>query len=239
MEGGRNGRVRILLADSQSLFREAVELALQSQPDLEVVDSVGDGMRAVLQVERTKPDVALVAADLPNSDGLRTTRLIKDRVPACGILFLDDGEDEAVLLAAVEAGASGYISKESPLEDLIHAARAIHRGEFLVSGHLLRRFLDRLVSRGHEQDRLHGLLSRLTRRERQVLSLLAEGGDNDSIAQELVISPETARTHIQNVLGKLGLHSRLEAAAFARRTAEFAGRGDLGEERPHLAEAGA
>jgi len=237
VEAKGNGRVRILLADNQSLFRDAVQLVLQRQDDLEVVESVGDGMRAVLEAERKRPDVALVAADLPNCDGIRTTRLIRERVPGCRILFLGDGEDETILVEAVEAGISGYLSKDSPIEELIKAARALHRGEFLIPGVLLGRLLERLARRSHEQDEAHRAMSRLTRREREVLLLVADGGDNDGIAQALVISPETARTHIQNVLRKLGLHSRLEAAAFARRTANLVRLGV--EPEDDLAEAGA
>src|SRR5919106_687622 len=148
--------VRILLADGQSLFREAVKVVLESESDVEVVAEARDGL---------------------------------------------------------EAGASGYLTKESPLAELIDAARAIHRGETLIPRRMLGALLARLIRRRREQDEALRRMSKLTRREKEVLALLAGGGDNDAIAQALVISPQTARTHIQNVLGKLGVHSRLEAAA--------------------------
>jgi DNA-binding NarL/FixJ family response regulator len=206
--------IRILLADSQSLFREAVKVVLGSEPGLEVVAEAGDGLEAVAEAERTGPNVALVDLNLPNCDGVRATFLITERVPSCRVVVLADDEDESVLVNAVEAGASGFLTKESPLAELIHATRAIHRGETLIPRQMLGPLLKRLIVRRREQDEALRTMSRLTRREREVLALLAEGADNDGIAQALVISPQTARTHIQNVLSKLGVHSRLEAAAF-------------------------
>ena len=211
------GTVRILLADRQSLFREAVRTALDDEPDLEVVAEAADGVQAVNEAERTSPAVALIDAKLPNCDGIRAAALIAERVPGCRVVVLADSEDEPLLLDAVEAGACGFLSKTAPLAELIEAARVVDRGEALIAPHLLPRLLDRLVRRRREQEAALHVATRLTRREREVLALVAGGGDNDAIAQRLVISPETARTHIQNVLSKLDVHSRLEAAAFVRR----------------------
>jgi DNA-binding NarL/FixJ family response regulator len=206
--------ITILLADSQSLFREAVKVVLESEPGLEVVAEAGDGLEAVREAERTRPDVALVDLNLPNGDGIRATYMITEQVPACRVAVLADLEDERVLVDAVEAGASGYLTKECALSELIDAARAIYAGETLIPRRMLGPLLARLIQRRREQDGALRRTARLTRREREVLALLAEGADNDAIAQTLVISPQTARTHIQNVLSKLGVHSRLEAAAF-------------------------
>lgn len=208
------GRIRILLADGQSLFREAVKVILGSEEDLEVVAEARDGLMAVAEAERTRPDVALLEAGLPNCDGIRGTSLIKERVPQCRVVVLSDEEDQQVLVDALEAGASGYLTKECPLAELISATRAIHRGETLIPPRMLGALLARLIRRRREQDGAMRRASRLTRREKEVLIQLSEGADNDGIAQALVISPETARTHIRNVLAKLGVHSRLEAAAF-------------------------
>lgn len=215
MEGAM-ARVRILIADEQSLFREAVKVVLEAEPDLQVVGEARDGIQAVAEAERARPDVALLDAGLPNRDGLRATFLIKERVPECQVLVLSGEEDHRILVGALEAGASGYLTKECPLSELIDATRAIHRGETLVPPRMLGTLLSRLIRRRREQDEALRRVSRLTRREREVLALLSDGGDNDAIAQALVISPQTARTHIQNVLGKLDVHSRLEAAAFVR-----------------------
>jgi len=211
-------RIRILLADEQSLFREAVMSVLEGEPDLHVVGEARDGLQAVAEAERSQPDVVLLDASLPNCDGIRATSLIRDRVPACRILVLCGEEDDRILVDALEAGASGFLTKGSPLSELIDAARALHRGEILIPPKMMGGLLARLIRRKREQDEATRRLSRLTRREQEVLRFLAEGADNDGIAQGLVISPQTARTHVQNVLSKLGVHSRLEAAAFVRRS---------------------
>ena len=211
---GEDRRIRILLADEQSLFREAVRSVLEAEPDFEVVGEARDGLQAVAEAERSQPDVVLLDARLPNCDGIRATGLIRDLVPASRVLILCEEEDDRVLVHALEAGASGFLSKGSPLSELIDAARSLARGEILIPPRMLGGLLARLIRRRREQDDALRRLSRLTRREREVLRLLARGADNDGIAQSLVISPQTARTHVQNLLGKLGVHSRLAAAAF-------------------------
>jgi DNA-binding NarL/FixJ family response regulator len=206
--------IRVLIADGQSLFREAMRVVLETQDDLTVVAEAADGMQAVAEAERTRPDVALVDADLPNGDGIRATALIADRVPGCRILVLADRSDEGTLIAALEAGATGFVTKGSEIGSLIQAAKRVHQGETTIPPQMLGALLSRLIRSKREHEDALRRLGRLTRREREVLALLAQGADNAGIAQPLVISPETARTHVQNVLGKLGVHSRLEAAAF-------------------------
>jgi two-component system NarL family response regulator len=208
-------QVRILLADGHSLFREALSTALSGESDLSVVGEARNGLEAVAEAARTSPHVAVLDADLPNGDGVRAAWLIRERVPDCRIVILASDEDAEVLTSAVEAGAHGYLTKASPLIDLVEAIRSVHRGDTLVPARMLGSLLERLINRREQHGEAMRRLSRLTSREREVLRLLAQGGDNDSIAQTLVISPQTARTHIQNVLVKLGVHSRLEAAALA------------------------
>jgi len=206
--------MRILLADEHSLFREAVRAILAAEDDLVVVAEAKDGLQAVAEAERSQPDVAMVDVSLPNCDGIRATALIKERLPECRVLVLGNDEDQETLVQVLTAGASGYLTKESPLSALLAATRAVYRGETLVPPRMLGPLLASLIKRRREQEAALRRISTLTRREREVLSLLVDGADNDRIAQALVISPETARTHIQNVLTKLGVHSRLEAAAF-------------------------
>lgn len=217
VDGDGDASIGIVIADEQSLFREAVRLVLEAEPDFRIVGEARDGFGAVAEVERTQPDVVLLDANLPNGDGIRVTRLIAERSPKSRVLFLSSEEDVSVLAEALEAGASGYLTKTALLSELIDATRAIHRGDAMVPPRMLGPLLERLIRRRREHDEAARRLMRLTKREREVLALLSDGVENDGIAQALVISPETARTHIQNVLGKLGVHSRLEAAAFARR----------------------
>ncbi len=209
--------ISVLLADEQALFREAVRVVLEDEDDIAVVAVVRDGLQAVAEAERTLPDVALLDAGLPNCDGVRATALLRERVPRTRVIIVAPTGDLDVLVAALEAGASGFITKQSPLAELIDATRAIHRGETLIPRPMLGALLQRLLCHRRDQDEALRRLSRLTRREREVLALLAEGADNDRMAQTLVVSPQTARTHIQNVLGKLEVHSRLEAAMFVTR----------------------
>jgi DNA-binding NarL/FixJ family response regulator len=164
-----------------------------------------------------EPEVAVLDADLPNCEGVRAARLIRERVPGCRVVLLASEEEQDTLADAIDAGVNAYLTKASPLADLVDAIRAVHRGDTLVPARMLGGLLDRLVNRRREQSDAVRRMGRLTPREREVLALLAQGGDNDSIARDLVISPQTARTHIQNVLVKLGVHSRLEAAAVAIR----------------------
>lgn len=212
-EDGRES-IRVLLADGQSLFRDAMRLVLETHEDFDVVGEATDGMEAVAEAERAQPDVALIDAHLPNGDGIRATSMIAERVPGCGILVLSEHEDERTLIAALEAGATGFITKGSPIGQLIETARRVYLGETTIPPQMLGAVLGNLIKSKRERNDALRRLGKLTRREREVLALLAQGADNAGIAQPLVISPETARTHIQNVLGKLGVHSRLEAAAF-------------------------
>lgn len=209
--------IRVVLADEHALFREAVRVVLASEGDLEVVGEARDGHEALSEVERLRPDVAIVDQGLPNCDGIRTTALIQQRCPECRVVVVSEDDDVRALIAALEAGARGFLTKDHALSDLIQAARAVYGGETFVPRRMLGSLITRLLHRRREQDEAYRRLSRLTRREREVLALLAQGGDNHAIAQRLVISPQTARTHIQNVLAKLEVHSRLEAAAFAAR----------------------
>jgi DNA-binding NarL/FixJ family response regulator len=212
---GTNGEIAILLADEQALFREAVRAVLEDEEDLHVVAEAHDGVQAVLAAERLHPDVAVIDAALPNCDGVRATTLIKARLPRCRVLLLGNEGEERLLMDAIEAGADGYLTKASAVSELIDATRAIHRGETLVPPRLLGPLLSGLVARRRRGDDALRRSERLTRREKEVLTLLAGGADNNGIAQQLVISPQTARTHVQNLLTKLEVHSRLEAVAFA------------------------
>jgi DNA-binding NarL/FixJ family response regulator len=212
-----NPKVRVLLAESQLLLREAMRIALTNAGDIEVVAEVGDRMRAVAAAKATKPDVALIDVALPGRDGVQTTRMIGETVPSCRIVLFGGKEDERPMMEALEAGASGYLTEQASLGDLVDATRAASRGEALVPPRLVATLLNRLIWHRRERDEAIFLLSQLTRRERQVLAMLARGANNRGIAEALTISPDTARTHIQNLLGKLGVHSRLEAAALAAR----------------------
>jgi two-component system NarL family response regulator len=209
--------VRVVIVDGHSLSRQAMRTALEDTEDLDIVGEASIAGDALALCKRAHPEVVIINTEADTKEGLRATESISRSIPACQVLILTDDEDQNLLLKAVQAGASGYLSHESPLSDLIAAVRALYRGETLIPPRMLRGLLKSLVYRQRDQDEAMRKLARLTSREREVLRILAAGGNNNKIAETLFISPQTARTHIRNLLIKLELHSRLEAAAFATR----------------------
>ncbi len=208
------GPIRILLADQHLLFREAIKTVVDREWDLEVVAEARDGAQAAVAAARARPDVALVDADLGSTHGAHAAALIAEKADGCRIVILGEEEDQTTLLEAVEAGARGYLTKQMPIGELVDAIRAIHKGDTLIPRHMLGTLLSSLLGKRGERDVAWRRAAELTRREREVLVLVARGVDNRLIASTLFISPQTARTHVQNLMSKLGVHSRLEAAAF-------------------------
>ncbi len=209
--------VRILLVDGRSLFRQAVGGVLNAVDGLEVVAESHSPQQAIRDADRTQPDVVVVDGDMDVSGLPDVVASLKETAPGCRVLVLTTEERLAPLVDALRAGATGYLTKETSMSELIDATRSVHRGEFVVPPSMLGELLTTLVNQGGRTNDSIKTLSKLTRREREVLALLADGSNKDAIAEALAISPQTARTHVQNILAKLGLHSRLEAAAFARK----------------------
>ncbi|HZO29364.1 MAG TPA: response regulator transcription factor [Chloroflexota bacterium] len=204
--------IRILVAQERGLFREALRIVLEGESDLKIVGETQDGPETVEEIARTLPDVAVIGAKLPKLDGIRATAMIGQRTPDCRVLVISEEDDLEILVAALEAGARGFLTWEMPLHNLIEGVHSLRRGEILVPPRMLGGLISHLLRRRNEKEASARWLSRLTKREREVLALLADGADNDMIATAMFISPHTARTHVQNLLGKLGVHSRLEAA---------------------------
>jgi len=214
MAGSQAERIRVLIADEFALFRQAVRIVLDREADLDVVAVTGWGSDAVVEGERTRPDVALLGRSF-SLDGVALTATMRERVPSCRVIVLTDEPDDAALRSAVEAGAAGYLTKAIPMAELIDAIRSVHRGDTLVPPDMLGPLFEGLFSQRREQRDALRLLSLLSRREQEVLRMLVDGAGNEEIGRALLISPQTARTHIQRVLRKLGVHSRLEAAMLA------------------------
>ena len=213
-----SARIRIILVDGSSLFRQAIGGALARVDGLEVIAESQTATLAVNDAERTQPDLMVVDGDFFVSWLPAFIADVHAVAPDCKLLVLTSEQQLAPLLDALRAGANGYLTKEMSLEELVDAARVVASGGIVVPPDMLSQLVRTLLSQeGRKTDDSIMTLSKLTRRERQVLSLLADGHDKDAIALELAISPQTARTHVQNILAKLGLHSRLEAAAFARK----------------------
>jgi len=211
---GSVGVLRILVADEQGLFRSALKAALDAGGGLAVVAEAAEGEEAVAAAEKSRPDVAILSTGLPTVDGVRASCMIRERLPDCRIIVLAAWQDQRVLTDGLGCGANGYLTKDSSLEELVEAVRAVARGETLIPPPMLSPLLDDLLDRRRQHENALLRLTELSPREREVLALVARGAKTSAIADTLVISSETARTHIQNILSKLQVHSRLEAAAF-------------------------
>jgi DNA-binding NarL/FixJ family response regulator len=204
--------VRVLLADDHQLMREGTAALLSADERIEVVGLARDGREAVAMSERRRPDVVLLDLNMPELGGLEAcARLRKARGPE--VLMLTVSEEEPDLYAALRVGAAGYLTKDVPPADLIEAVLAVARGEPRIAPAMASRMLAELGRAAPEPDPLEALSDR----ERDVLALLAEGLRNREIAERLVISEATVKTHVRHVLEKLRFRNRAEAAAFAAR----------------------
>ena len=187
------------------------------EPGIDVVAEAQGLADAISSLERTRPDVALIDADASSGPVAWAISRMKETAPRCKVIVLASEERAGPIVDALQAGASGYLTRDASIEELVRATRSVHEGEVVVPPDMTSELLVTLLSQRGYRDEAQARLELLTRREREVLGLLAQGADKDMIAHQLVISPETARTHVQNILAKLEVHSRLEAAAFARR----------------------
>lgn len=206
-----SGLIRVLICDEYELFRCAVASAFDTHPSLTVVGQADDLTSAIELTRRYRPDVVLLSLDLPGLEPTGPIRLVEQ----AAVLAVGERASEDALLRAVRAGMHGYATKDMELGALVAAVRGVDNGEAVIPPVMLPTLLRQLVERDRAAHRALQLSSRLTRREREVLELLVDGCDHRTVADVLVISPQTARTHIQNVINKLGVHSRLEAVALA------------------------
>jgi len=206
---GQKDSVRVLVVDDHLVVRAGVCNLLSGVADIEVVGEAEDGRQAVEEAKRCAPDVVLMDLRLPQLSGVEATRQILAAQPRVGIVILTTADAEAEVLTAIEAGALGYVAKTSRREELLEAIRSIARGDAWLPPHLTRRLLTHLKPRPAP--------GTLTQRERAVLMLLARGWSNREIARELGVTDITVRTHVTHVLGKLGVHNRVEAALHALR----------------------
>lgn len=214
--------IRVMLVDDQVLLRTGFRMVLQAQPDMEVVAEAGDGAEAVATLRTTAADVVLMDVRLPRLDGVEATRLIcgaPDRTPDDGgprVLILTTFDLDEYAFSALKAGASGFMLKDVPPDELLAAIRAVHSGDAVVAPSTTRRLLDRFTPLLPSTNRAtHKELDRLTDREREVLLLVAQGLSNGEIAAKLVLSEATVKTHVGRILTKLGLRDRVQAVVLA------------------------
>ena len=220
-EAGRGPEpIRTLIVDDHALFRRGLEIVLITEPDIEVVGQAGDGAEAVRKAGESLPDVVLMDVRMPRSNGIVACRQIKEVAPSAKIIILTMSDEEEDLFEAIKAGASGYLLKDIPLDELAEAVRAVHGGQSLISpsmaGKLLTEFAA-LARREADEPPQQVPAPKLTEREMQVLRLVARGMNNRDIAKELFISDNTVKNHVRNILEKLQIHSRMEAVMIAVR----------------------
>jgi DNA-binding NarL/FixJ family response regulator len=207
----------VLVSIDEALYRDAVRAAIDAEPDLCVAPDFGYGGDILNQARRCRPDVALLKAATSGRATLELTKRLLEEWPKCRVLLLMDQDDPALLVEALKVGARGCVTRDTPLRTFIDSVRLVRHGQLIVPSHMLQDVIGGLIHYGVVPSEALERIARLTARERIVLGLLAEGGSNQSIARALFISPLTTRTHIQNLLVKLGVHSRLEAAMFVAR----------------------
>jgi two-component system, NarL family, response regulator DevR len=203
--------VRVLIVDDHEVLAASLAMVLEAEPDLKSVGVAGTLEKARSMVVSTTPDVILLDHRLPDGDGVAAIGELRRLRPSAQVVVLTASAADHVLVAAIEAGASGFVSKTRSLDELTSAVRAAATGEAVISPEMLARLLPRLQRSGRARH------NDLTEREREVLGLLADGLSNAAIAEQLFVSVHTVRNHIANLSAKLGAHSKLEALSLAVR----------------------
>ena len=205
---------RILLVDDQELVRAGFRIILQSEPGFEVVGEAGDGAAAVRLAAELQPDVICMDVQMPGMDGLQATRaMVADPAIAARILILTTFDRDDYLFEALAAGASGFLLKTASPEDLVDAVDVLARGDALLAPAVTRRVIEQFGAKAAVEPRVE--LPALTDRESEVLTLVARGLSNGEIASALFVGEATVKTHVSNVLAKLGVRDRIQAVVFA------------------------
>ena len=204
--------IRVLIVDDHAVVRTGLKVFLDLQPDMEVVGEAADGSEGVAMARRLEPDVVLMDLLMPNMDGVTAIGRIKAERPVTEIVTMTSFIEEEKVTSALEAGASGYVLKDAEAEEVAAAVRAAHAGEVHLDPAVARLLAQRMRDRKSPKDEL---AEPLTEREKDVLRLLGQGMSNKEIGSALFITERTARTYVSNILGKLGLASRTQAALYA------------------------
>jgi DNA-binding NarL/FixJ family response regulator len=209
--------IRVVLADDQALVRAGFRVLLDSEPDVEVVGEAANGAEAIELARHYRPDVVLMDIRMPNIDGLEATRLITadPRLANVKVLILTTFESDENVFAALRAGASGFLLKDTEPTELLQGVRVVADGEALLAPSVTRRLIAELAARPPQHAARPDSLAVLTDRERQVMALVAAGLNNAQIAEQLTVSPATAKTHVSRAMGKLGAHDRAQLVVLA------------------------
>jgi len=207
--------IRVLLADDQAMVRAGFRMIVESEPDIVVVGEAADGEQAVEATRRLRPDVVLMDIQMPGEDGLRATRRITERPgQPSRVVILTTFERDDYVYEALQSGASGFLLKNAPPEQLVHAVRVVAAGDALLAPSITRRIIEQFARRPIKPE-LDEQLQSLTQREREVLAMLARGKSNAELAAELFVTEGTIKTHVSSLLAKLGLRDRVQAVVVA------------------------
>jgi DNA-binding NarL/FixJ family response regulator len=211
--------IRVLLADDQALVRAGFRSLLETEDGITVVGEADDGLAAIGEIRRTRPDVVLMDIRMPGMSGLEATRRIKvdPLLASARILMLTTFELDEYVFEALRAGASGFLVKHTEPAELVRAVRVVAAGDALLSPSVTRRLIAEFASRPARVEARPGAFDALTEREREVVTLVAAGLSNDEIAAELVVSPATARTHVSRAMVKVHARDRAQLVVFAYR----------------------
>ncbi len=210
-----NRRIRVLFVEDHQLLADALSALLGREPDMEVV-GVARTVADAKTLSKERLDVVLMDYHLPDGTGAEATRAIKARWPSARVVMVTALTDDETVLESIQAGADGYLTKDRAAEDVVHAVRAAHAGETLLPRSVIVE-IARRVAAARERGDERRMVEPLTPRELEVLRALTEGLSTPEICDKLFIAPNTLRTHVQNIMGKLRVHSKLEAVAFALR----------------------
>jgi NarL family two-component system response regulator LiaR len=205
--------IRILVADDHAVVREGLRALISTEPGMELVGEARDGLEALAMVKDLRPDVILMDVVMPRMDGLAAINEIRRDFPEARILVLTTFAEDDIVFPAIKSGAQGYLLKDSSPQELLQAIRNVHRGE----GSLHPTIAARLMRELNQPSDLPPTKEPLTNREVEILKLIAQGMSNEEIAQKLVLSERTVRTHVSNILAKLQLANRTQAALYALR----------------------
>jgi len=207
--------IRVLLADDQAMVRAGFRMILGSEPDIEVVGEAESGEQAAAATRRLRPDVVLMDIQMPGGDGLQATRRITESPELTSrVVILTTFERDEYVFEAMQSGASGFLLKNAPPEELIHAVRVVAAGDALLAPSVTRRIIEQFARRPVEPE-VHARLESLTQREREVLVMLARGNSNAELAAELFVTEGTIKTHVSSLLAKLDLRDRVQAVVLA------------------------
>jgi len=208
-------KIKVVVADDHTILRQGIKALLDNQEGIEVVGEAKDGREAIKTMEELLPDVILMDIAMPGLNGLEATRRIKKKFPKVKVVVLTMHANEEYIFQILNAGADGYLVKETAFQDLISAINAVHKGEAFMSPSISKKVMTDYIQRAQGEEKVG--FDTLTTREREILQLVAEGNSNKKIAEALFISPKTVETHRAHIMDKLNIHDRAGLIKYAIR----------------------